>query len=648
MIKELLQYLENNHSVNALQLAFGDMLVRRCEEQLDDDTAGTLQILGAVTLAVTQDGHSCLNVEAWCGEQVSQLEERLKNVEQNERKPGEVSAEQLRVWLNDWQDKVNNLNLPDVLACSADKTRATVSSPLILRSDGFLRVYLNRYDVYEQNIGEWIRNRIHDLPTISSECLAHWRKEIPLASHNFSAERFDVDAQQQAIYNALQSSFSIVTGGPGRGKTTVLTEILAMKLKENPDLKIALCAPTGKAAARMKQSIDKAMIPDRNGLTDLSHEMFDESIFAKLRELRPKTVHRLLGISMDTDYPKANENNLLDYDMIAVDECSMMSLQLFSQLLKAIPSAASLLLLGDENQLMSVDAGNVLAELCNCSLLKERQKPVIVNRLTENFRSRENPRLCAYTDAMVSETLRPDVQDLYSQNPHPQGGVFQGIEINAENSEKQLRLVLENALTMAGILHPDDKVEAGKKRRNCWKNVSNVEDAFQILESFKILCPLRDGRYGFKNLNALTRDILDMKGTYANGVPILVTKNDLVTGLDNGDIGVCFNGKVYFKTLALSGSDSIEKIREFSPAQLPSHECAFAMTIHKSQGSDYANVLMMLPDRLSPVMTRELVYTGITRTKKNFTLLAKQDILEQVQQKKCIRWSGLGISALKA
>ena len=175
---------------------------------------------------------------------------------------------------------------------------------------------------------------------------------------------------------------------------------------------------------------------------------------------------------------------------------------------------------------------------------------------------------------------------------------------------------------------------------DCWKAPRSLEEAFAIIDSFKILSPVREGLYGIVSLNHIMRKYLDMKGEYDNGVPVLITENDSVTGLQNGDVGVCYKGQVWFKQSV--GDDGKEKTQAYNPVQLPPHECAFAMTIHKSQGSDYKNVLMVLPDKDSALLTRELVYTGITRTKTNFMLLAKRAILEKAQSRKTVRWSGLG------
>ncbi len=317
-----------------------------------------------------------------------------------------------------------------------------------------------------------------------------------------------------------------------------------------------------------------------------------------------------------------------------------MSLQLFSQLLAALKPGAKLLLLGDENQLASVDAGNVLAELCHSGLLASCTSPKVVNRLTVNYRSKDNKALCDYTDALVADDGKPDVDGLFNGGQGEKHGLFHAIEIidNKSEREKQLKEVVASTLDGLKIKFGEDAQE--RRLVDCWKAPRSLEEAFAIIDSFKILSPVREGLYGIVSLNHIMRKYLDMKGEYDNGVPVLITENDSVTGLQNGDVGVCYKGQVWFKQSV--GDDGKEKTQAYNPVQLPPHECAFAMTMHKSQGSDSKNVLMVLPDKDSALLTRELVYTGITRTKTNFMLLAKRAILEKAQSRKTVRWSGLG------
>jgi len=626
----LRQFLVESHCLKALHLAFGEMLVRRAAVPPDGQDA--LLLLGAVTLAVSGESHSCLFLEEWCQLQLRQQQERLDTAAEHNRTPQPaLTVPELATLLDGWRREclaLSNDAVADGTDVTAEDAQA-IGAPLlkVTLADDRHAIYLNRYFQYEHIIAKSIRGMLaaDDQTLIAPSELPALPEKIRASSRNFmgvSPEESRGDAQQQAVCNALQRPFAIVTGGPGRGKTTVLADILALALAAHPELTIALCAPTGKAAARMHQAILNAV---DNDLQDV-----DDKTTSALRKLRAQTVHSLLGISPDSDYPRANREKPLDADLVAVDECSMMSLQLFAQLLTALKPGSRLLLLGDENQLASVDAGNVLAELCHCKMLSEIAGVPVVNRLLKNYRSRKNERLCDYSNQLVATEPRPDVEELFSGTAPAGQGLFLGVEILPGNAGRlQQEAVLRTALEQAGKAHGDCTLD--------WlKSPKDVEAALASLERFKILCPTREGDYGVVRFNTLMRKLLGKTESYANGVPVLITRNDTVTGLRNGDVGVCFGGQVYFPT-GETGTRSC-----FAPAQLPPHECAYAMTIHKSQGSDYGTVLMALPPRDSQsLLTRELIYTGITRTKENCIILANRQVLELGQRRPSRRWSGL-------
>ncbi|MCQ2397462.1 MAG: exodeoxyribonuclease V subunit alpha [Lentisphaeria bacterium] len=593
--------------MNALQAAFGEMIGRRSDLKDNPLERPALELLAALALRATSAGHSCINLLEW----KAQFVEKIK-----ESKALSVSIETIEKWLNDWIKTCLSLHTNAISRDNAPDAKA----PLVMELfNDMPMVFLRRFNDYEINIasrlGEIISNAT---PLIDASLQDVVKADIKKANKHFENMDFEEDFQQQAIFNTLLSEASIITGGPGRGKTTVLAAILALALKQDAMLKIAICAPTGKAAARMKQAIEKALT------ATLDTEFIGKETIDILANLKPRTVHSLLGIIQETDYPKANAENPLDYDLVAVDECSMLSLQMFSQLLSALKNGTRLILLGDENQLESVDSGEVLAALCK-SLPKK-----CVNRLVVNYRSRDNQKLCDYTDKLVSSEapeMTEEVDELYStKGSVGKQGLFRGMEISGDKKcaiAKTLAEFLEFAgIPVAPAMQP-----------------AEIDDMFENLEKFKILCPIYDGAYGVTNMNSLMRKLLNKKGEYADGVPILVTRNDKVTGLLNGDIGVCKNGQIHFKTIDAFGK---ETIRHFSPAQLPEHTCAYAMSIHKSQGSDYDNVLMTLPANNSIFLTKKLIYTGMTRTKKNFMVLADKETLATAQIRNDHRWSRLG------
>ncbi|MBR5079538.1 MAG: exodeoxyribonuclease V subunit alpha [Victivallales bacterium] len=573
-----------------LDWQFADMVVRRCDD--DDD----LRLLAAMALCAIRNSHSCLDLAAWSS----------RPTDSEDYLPSPLLPE-------DWLTVAKRHP-------SAISQDASSSTPLILDAKHKL-LYLNRYRRYEESIANAIRSRIAS--SKSNESFSQQLIDHVRFTCRYFTKPFEEDLQQQAVATAVTSDFTIITGGPGTGKTTVLTVILALELQRNPQCQITLCAPTGKAAARMKESIARELAMD--GSLAITNDAIRQSLAA----LTPQTLHAVLGISPETGIAYRNRQNLLETELVVIDECSMSSLELVHQLLEALPPTARLILLGDQNQLASVESGVVFAELCDCPSLRPH-----VCRLTENHRSKTNKPLCDFVNQMIlenqdqlSETMEGMVQDLYNSQD---GNQFQTIRLRHDQKRHEaLKLALKDLL---------ETISTESIDFHRWNAPKSVEDAFAYSLQFKILCAVREGDYGILTINSLMRDLLNMEGPYPDGLPLLVTQNDPVTGLRNGDVGICFQGKVHFPV-----ADGPKPFRDFAPVQLPPHEDAFAMTIHKSQGSDYPVVLMVLPSHDNPIMTRELVYTGITRTKKAFFLIAEPDdtILKTAILRKTQRWSGL-------
>ncbi|MBR4901255.1 MAG: exodeoxyribonuclease V subunit alpha [Victivallales bacterium] len=584
---------ENYKSSNEfipLDWQFADMIVRRSDG--DDD----LRLLAAMALCAVRNSHSCLDLIAWSS----------RPTDSEDYLPSPLSPE-------DWLTVAERHP-------SAVSQDALSSAPLILDAEHKL-LYLNRYRRYEESIAKAIRSRI-----AASESTAPFSQQLINDVHStcrYFTKPFGEDLQQQAVATAVTSDFAIITGGPGTGKTTVLTVILAIELQRNPQCQITLCAPTGKAAARMKESIARELAADG------SLAIADDAIRQSLAAITPQTLHAVLGISPETGIAYRNRQNPLETELVVVDECSMSSLELVHQLLESLPPTARLILLGDQNQLASVESGVVFAELCDCPSLRPH-----VCRLTENHRSKTNKPLCDFVNQMIlenqdqlSKTMEGMVQNLYNSQD---GNQFQTIHLRHDQKRHEaLKLALKDLL---------ETISTESVDFHHWNSPKSVEEAFSYSLQFKILCAVREGDYGILTINSLMHDLLNMEGPYPDGLPLLVTQNDPVTGLRNGDVGICFQGKVHFPV-----ADGPKPFRDFAPVQLPPYEDAFAMTIHKSQGSDYPVVLMVLPNHDNPIMTRELVYTGITRTKKSFFLIAEPDdtILKTAILRKTQRWSGL-------
>jgi exodeoxyribonuclease V alpha subunit len=516
--------------------------------------------------------------------------------------------------------------------------------PLILDADD--RLYLHRYFDYERRLARRLVQARHAdaREAAASAALRDRLRELFAAN----AERLAgaADWQQLAAALALRGRLTVISGGPGTGKTTTVVNLLACLLALDADCRIALAAPTGKAAARMTDAI-------RQRAQHLPPELRDRMPQASA------TVHRLLGVT-PTGFAH-DASNPLAIDALVIDEASMLDLSLATRLLEAVPPAARIILLGDKDQLAAVESGAVFAELS----LDPTLTPDCVRDLAALTG--------APVDAIVppAPAQRSALQDCAvwftrTYRFSADSGIGRlASDVNAGRSREALDWLqagadpdvrwmdappharLDAALQQieAGYADFRDAVAADASQ------VAAITDAFG---RFRVLCALRDGPRGVTVLNAaLTRRFraaLDLPGQVEGagaspwfpGRPVLVSNNDYVLRLFNGDIGIALpdaaSGEllVHFPDAAAPGG-----FRAIAPVRLPRHETAFAMTVHKSQGSEFDGVMVMLPEQRSRVLTRELLYTAITRARRRVTLVAGAPVLEQAIATATTRHSGL-------
>ncbi|MEO5686852.1 MAG: exodeoxyribonuclease V subunit alpha [Burkholderiaceae bacterium] len=515
--------------------------------------------------------------------------------------------------------------------------------PLILDAED--RLYLHRYFDYERRLAARLMRARHAQADAAAGSPALRAQLAALFAGNAARLGGAADWQQLAAALALRGRLTVISGGPGTGKTTTVVNLLACLVALDPDCRIALAAPTGKAAARMTDAIRQRA----------------QHLPAALRDKMPtesSTVHRLLGVTPagfahDAARPLA-------IDALVVDEASMLDLALATQLLEAVPPAARIILLGDKDQLAAVESGAVFAELsvdpsltdaCINELAKMTGTPAaaIVPPppatssalqdcavwFTQTYRFAKDSgigKLAAYVNA--------------GQAREAAGWLRAGADPDIAWHETAPHAPLEAALREmdAGYAAYLRAVAADATQ------VAVITDAFA---HFRVLCALRDGPRGVTALNAtLTRrfratlqqpGLADGPGAspWFPGRPVLVSTNDYVLRLFNGDIGIALpdaRGEllVHFPDATAPGG-----FRSIAPVRLPRHETAFAMTVHKSQGSEFEGVLVMLPEQRSRVLTRELLYTAITRAKKRVTLVADAPVLEQAIATATVRHSGL-------
>jgi exodeoxyribonuclease V alpha subunit len=522
--------------------------------------------------------------------------------------------------------------------------------PLVL--DAGRRLYLHRYWKYESALAQ----AITQLAAEPAPAMAEQQLKSGLA-RLFPQEDGDaINWQLVAAFAATRRRLCIISGGPGTGKTRTVVVLLALLLEQLPALRIALAAPTGKAAARLQETVKsaKATLPCQQEIKDRL-------------PAEASTIHRLLGYIPDSAFFRHNAENPLPFETVVVDEASMVDLALMAKLVAAIPRSGRLILLGDKDQLASVEAGAVLADLCNGGEPRRFSDTFIAQ-----FKALTDQSLPTEREAATASDLSDCIVELRKNYRFgEQSGIYQlSRAVNEGNPEKAIEVLGAVAAGIlpaveGGILPPGPPPATGLSRRplpapaalkqalkpyvlsryKSYLRTPSPAEALDAFAKFRILCALRNGPYGVENLNRLVEEILAEAGLigasapFYAGQPVMVVRNDYNLRLFNGDIGIVRTNELNELRACFAGPD--QTIRDFMPLRLPEHETAYAMTIHKSQGSEFERVLLVLPGEDSAVLTRELVYTGLTRASKEVELWSDQQIFTTAVQRKISRRSGL-------
>jgi exodeoxyribonuclease V alpha subunit len=421
----------------------------------------------------------------------------------------------------------------------------------------------------------------------------------------FAAGETANERQQQAITLAAKHSFSLITGGPGTGKTYTLVRIVKALQQAQPDLRIALAAPTGKAAQRMQSVLDIA---------------FAESGIQSSQIQTAQTVHRLLGLGT-TGKPRYHQRAPLPYDLIVLDEGSMLDLALASLLFDAITPGTRLIILGDADQLAAVDAGAVLADLQQTPVLQEHQIHLLESK---RFNATQG------IGQLASAILAQDISTFWYTFHKPENHSILK-HINPQQlSDQQLFDQL-----WQGFLPFAEALQTGV----------SVQQLFAVFDQYRILTAMRSGRLGVKRINQemsrrlqLTLTQTVSYGEWFTGRPVMMNRNDYNLQLSNGDIGLCLldeTGKwqVYFAHLS----------QPIAVTRLPLHDIstAFAMTVHKSQGSEFTRVAVVLETAAASLLSRELLYTAVTRARQQVDLWSDDMAAEMALQNRLVRHTGL-------
>ena len=568
------------------------------------------------------------------------------------------------------------------------------STPLVAVGN---RLYLRRFWAYEQQVLGQIGQRL--LPTAVAGQSPGPASIGPILAGLFSDTdgNATLDWQKLACALAVKNAFSIITGGPGTGKTTTVLKVLALlqtlalsNSKEPRPLRIQLAAPTGKAAARLSQSI-----ASRVDQLDLSSLADADAVRAAIPR-SVTTLHRLLGSRPDTRHFRHDARNPLRLDVLVIDEASMIDLEMMAAVLGALPIHARVILLGDKDQLASVEAGAVLGALC------KRAEQGHYTTVTREWLQQTTG--LALPGEMLDENgtaLDQAVTMLRQSHRFSMGsGIGQlARSVNAGQAEEALTilkqppedlafitvsdkadsafeaLVLKGSVEITPVAEPGDGTPSrvgydhylkGLKLENRPPNEATPQawDAWaqRVLvarDQFQLLCAIRKGPWGVEGLNQRIETLLANKhlikkeGEWYEGRPILVTRNDYALGLMNGDMGVTLAiPDPYHKEpvlrVAFPTYDADRPIQWVTPTRLNDVETVFALTVHKSQGSEFTHTALVLPNRPNPILTRELLYTGITRASQWFTLAnaGNHSTLRQAIERRVLRNSGLGAGRL--
>ena len=409
----------------------------------------------------------------------------------------------------------------------------------------------------------------------------------------------------------------VVLGGPGTGKTTYVATELIKKFAaaQGEHVSLALAAPTGKAARRMRQALTNAL--QRSAAEpDVQKQILDAS--------SAQTVHRLLGYSQHrTPSFSFNSHNPLPYSLVIIDEASMLSLSMMHHLLQALSPSTELWLVGDPDQLASVDAGTVLGDISSAISAGDTALVSRHKRLEEQHRYPEDSRINRLVKAVRDVGTKTSVADITSILSETSPDV---VYIDPATHKEHLQQIVTDTIAVATSVA--QHAEAG-----------NVEQALLGLTSWQVLCAHREGIMGVRGCNNLIMaGVPNSHGhEFYIGRPVMVTRNNSALDLANGDVGVVcrVNGKTMVAFEDFAGPKLI------APTRLPDLETVHALTIHKSQGSEYDHAIVVLPTTASRILTRELLYTGISRPRKKLTLIATPETLTHAVQNPIRRATGL-------
>lgn len=574
-------------------------------------SAGEEVFLAALLSSLaTRNGDSCIHLDDWAGRQLELSDGRIFAA------PG----------LEGWRRALLNSPVVGVDGLAA---------PLVLEDD---RLYLSRYWEYEEQVAGFLR-RLGE----AEDCFLEPGPVAESLCRLFPPGNRDAgpDWQRLAGLAALLRPLAVITGGPGTGKTTTVALILALLGEQyrlrGQAFRVALVAPTGKAAMRLQESV--ATLKEAGRLPPASRELVPDRVM---------TIHRLLGVVSGSPHFRHNRDKPLPYDLLVVDEASMVDLPLMAKLLEALPSSARLILLGDRHQLASVEPGSVLGDICNPSGLAafSRDFTAVARSFAEPLA--DSPgltgpgRLCDSLIELRSSRRFAAGSGIALLSRAVRDGDFAGAWECLQDPawpEVNWREVTTGAQLESWL---GELVASG-----CfaWLSGGRPEQILAANNNFRVLCALRQGRFGAEQVSRRLRELLSAlapgrKTIDFPALPVMILRNDYDLQLYNGDTGVIWPGSGAVESRAYFPGPA-GTLRAVAPSRLPEYQAAYAMTVHKSQGSEFAGIALVLPEEFSPVLSRELLFTAITRAREQVTICGTPRILAQAVAAVTERRSGL-------
>ena len=516
---------------------------------------------------------------------------------------------------------------------------ASSAAPLVLEN-GLL--YLRRYRQYEYRLALRLRQIAAQAPQAEDlTALA------PLFAVLFPEARDGDDRQARAAASALLRSLLLVTGGPGTGKTTTIARLLLLRMAQarragEAPPRIALAAPTGRAAERMAASL-------RTAISALRGTPGVDAALCDALPTQASTLHRLLGTIPDSPHFRFDAQHPLPFDIVVVDEASMVDLPLMCKLVEAVPDRGRLVLLGDPDQLPSVEAGDVLAAILDAagagdSADAERSLAPLLGE--GGIESARLPSTQLFTSPLAGHHVR--LQRGYRQD---QAFDLAPLAFAVREGDADAAIALLRGGQLTGVHFHENLFDPLQAHRDAllvhWRRLAEIDDpasALALAARLRLLTAVREGPQGTRGLNARIEEALGAnrgQGTaYFHGRLLLVTENSYRQRLFNGDIGICLRGDKGAPVVWFAG-DGESGPRPFHPAALPAHESAFAMTVHKAQGSEFDEVWLQMPRQRTRVLSRELIYTALTRARREVHVCASADSLRQALAHRVERVSGL-------